>query len=114
MLNNDNVHLLTPSFCDTHSKVYVENEAKMLDWKGDIVEKKDRWQILLKDVVGSIQHENKMEISRIERKAIEVVFNLVKDEKRKSNIFQDIPQQCDQVGSIINNVNSILNDQTFL
>ena len=49
-----------------------------------------------------------MEISRIERKAIEVVFNLVNDEKRESNIFQDIPLQCDQVGSIINNVNSIL------
>ena len=86
----------------------------MLDWKGDIVKRKDKNQILLKDVIGSIQHENKMEISPIERKAIEVIFNSVEDEKRESNIFPDIPQQSDEVGSIMNNVNPILNDQTFL
>ena len=36
ILNNDNVYLLTLSHCDTHSEVYAENEARMLDWKGDV------------------------------------------------------------------------------
>ena len=114
MLNNDNVYLLTPSHCDTHSKVYAHNESKMLDWKGDIVPKKHRRQILLEDVVGSIEHENKMEISDLERRIIAENLNTVKDVGRESNTFEDISQECDHVGSIIHNVNYILNDQTFL
>ena len=114
MVNNDNIYLLTSPYCDNHLEVYAENEEKMLDWEGKIVSQRERHRIVLKDVVGSIQRGNKIKISNLEKRIIADVFETVKTEKITSHTFEDVPQECDHDGSIIHNVSSILNNQTFL
>jgi hypothetical protein len=68
----DDVYLLTPNGkWDPNSDVYAENESNMLDWEGNIIDKKDRVQILLDEV-----HEDKAmaitaSISKVEATAID-------------------------------------------
>ena len=47
MLHSDEIYLLTPTRWDPHTTVYQENEANMVDWKGDIIAPKYRKQIIL-------------------------------------------------------------------
>ena len=38
----EEVYLLTPSRWNPHCDTYAQNEENMLDWEGDMVERKDR------------------------------------------------------------------------
>ena len=47
----DEVHMLTPNGrWNPNSDVHSTNEENMLDWEGNIIDKKDRVQVLLKEV----------------------------------------------------------------
>ncbi len=50
MKGTEEVYLLTPSKWNPHSDAYATNEENMLDWEGNMVEKRDRSQILLSEV----------------------------------------------------------------
>ena len=66
----NNVQLMTPdgSRWNPHSDVYARNEENMLDWEGQLVEKKDCVRILIEDIdIGSMDGNcNDIQISVIE------------------------------------------------
>ena len=54
MLNNEKVYLLTPTRVDTHSKHYNKNEERMLNWQGEMRERKDRKPITVSSLSLSL------------------------------------------------------------
>ena len=46
----EEVYLLTPSHWNPHCDLYAQNKVNMLDWEGNMVERKDRMQILIDDL----------------------------------------------------------------
>ena len=46
IMNAEDVYLLTPSKMNPHSNVYATNEENMLDWEVNMVQRRDRVQIL--------------------------------------------------------------------
>ena len=112
MLNNDNVYLLTPAQCNTHSSAYAENEAKMLDWQGEIISPQHRRQIVIKDIIGSIQHENEPEISDLEHRVIEESYKIVDEEIFP--IYEKVPVECDDVYCTMMGIDPVLDDSTLL
>ena len=68
----DDVYLLTPNGrWDPNSDVYAKNESNMLDWEGNIINKKDRVQILLDEVQDSKAMVIAASISKVEATAID-------------------------------------------
>ena len=50
MMDAEDVYLLTPSMMNPHCDAYATNEENMLDWEGNMVQRKNRVQILLSDI----------------------------------------------------------------
>ena len=46
----EEVYMLTPNRWNPHDEAFAHNEASMIDWEGDMVEPRDRQQILLLEV----------------------------------------------------------------
>jgi hypothetical protein len=46
----DEVYSLTPSKWNPHSDVYARNEENMIDWEGNLTEKRDRRRLLIADI----------------------------------------------------------------
>lgn len=68
----DDVYLLTPNGrWDPNVDAYAANEASMLDWEGNMVEKKDRVQVLLADVPEDPTMSILATISDVEAKAVD-------------------------------------------
>ena len=47
---NDDVYTLTPEHFNPHNDAYARNEALMLDWDGNMINRSRRQQVLLSDV----------------------------------------------------------------
>ena len=50
MMEAEDVYLLTPSQWNPHCDSYTTNKENMLDWEGNMVERKDRVQIVLSEI----------------------------------------------------------------
>ena len=48
--NIDDVYVITPDKWNPHCTSYSDNEENMLDWEGNMVEKRDRVRILMSDI----------------------------------------------------------------
>ena len=96
--------------------VHSENEANLVDWKGDIIEAKYRAKIILQEDEND---DNKMNIGAmigdLESQTINKLIN-------QSDIFRvvkimaqhlEIPSDCNQIFSVLNEVNLVLNDYTL-
>ena len=68
----DDVYLLTPNGrWNPNTSVYAENEANMLDWEGNMVDKKDRVEVLLDEVQEDKAMAAGAVISKLEAEAID-------------------------------------------
>jgi hypothetical protein len=47
MQESDEIYMLTTDQFNPHDDLYAANEDSMLDWEGNMVEKKHRTQVLL-------------------------------------------------------------------
>ena len=107
----DDVYRLTPETrFDPHTDVYARNESNMLDWEGNIVEKKDRQQILLSDIKpDSIGEISSYEISSIELKVVDERLDENNGEDDgPSPLYERVPKQCDEVGAVLGEINPVL------
>ena len=117
MLNNDKVYLLTPTRVDTHSKHYTENEERMLNWQGEMRQRKDRKPITVSSLSLSLLRISKeqLEPETSEISSVELEFGgkLLNDVTRREELsyaFEKIPLDCDEVGSAMARINPLLND----
>jgi hypothetical protein len=114
MMESEEVYLLTPSRWDPHQSAYAENEENMLDWEGNMVERKDRKQILLSDIEGDEAMAASVQVGSIEVKAIDLLMETMNEELQHPHpCYEPVPQEADQISSILASVSPILNDQTL-
>jgi hypothetical protein len=50
MMESEEVYILTLSKWDPHQSAYADIEESMLNWEGNMVERRDRKQILLSNI----------------------------------------------------------------
>jgi hypothetical protein len=66
------VYLISPTPWDPHNDAYAFNEEALLDWEGDMVEKKHQdYRIVLEDVSEDPAMVESLSISSVEKKAID-------------------------------------------
>ena len=111
----DDVYMLTPTQWDPHAHAWRLNEESMLDWQGEMIEKKDRQQVLLSDVKQDIVMAVSLGIGSVEACAID--SNLERRYLASSEVVRPlypvIPTQCDQVSSVLAGINPCLNDKVL-
>jgi hypothetical protein len=114
MMESEEVYMLTPSKWDPHQSAYAEIEESMLDWEGNMVERRDRKQILLSDIEEDEAMAASVQIGAIEIKAIDLVMETMNEEWQHAHpCYEHVPQEADQISSILASVSPILNDQTL-
>ena len=115
----NNVQLMTPdgSRWNPHSDVYARNEENMLDWEGQLVEKKDRVRILIEDIdVGSMDGNcNDMSISAVEVSLVDRNFDScpVIGDRLGSNEEELVPACISEVSAVLCEVSPTLDPLNF-
>jgi uncharacterized protein YabE (DUF348 family) len=74
MMNTEDVYLLTPSTINPRCIAYATNEENMLDWEGNMVQRRDRVQKLLSDIPEDAAVTASVEISSAEARTIDIVI----------------------------------------
>ena len=69
----EEVYLLTPSCWNPHCYSYAQNEENMLDWEGNMVERKDKMQILIDDLPDGAKTVGSTQISSVESARIDAI-----------------------------------------
>jgi hypothetical protein len=114
MKGTEEVYLLTPSKWNPHSDAYATNEENMLDWEGNMVEKRDRSQILLSEVHEDTAFVASVQISSIESNVIDNLLQRSDDENEKVQpCWQPIPKPADEVSSVLAGISPLLNDEAL-
>jgi hypothetical protein len=112
MTESEEVYLLTPSRWDPHQSAYAENEENMLDWEGNMVERRDRKQILLSDIAEDEAMAASVQIGSIEVQAVDTAMKMTDEERKHPHpCYEHVPREADQISSILASVLPILNDQ---
>jgi hypothetical protein len=114
----EEVFLLTPEGqWSPHSDAYARNEESMLDWEGNMVEKRDRMQILLSEVHIDSAMAASAEISQLESKSInkrmEEVDQVYTVEQEERPTWSHIPCEVDEVASVLCSVLPLLDPTTM-
>ena len=116
MMNAEDVYLLTPSMMNPHCDAHEMNEENMLNWEGNMVQRRDRVQILLSDIPGDAAMTESVQVSSAEARTIDTVLegNVAShDENAAHPCWQPIPRAADEVSSILASVSPILDDQVL-
>ena len=88
--NTSEVYVLTPEKWNPNNEAYAMNEGNMLDWRGNIVEKKHRSTILLSEIEDDVGMAASLQISSVESSHVDTTFDtrsILQDEE----ISQDQP-----------------------
>jgi hypothetical protein len=115
MMEAEDVYLLTPSRMNPHCNAYATNEEYMLNWEGNMIQRKDRAQILLSEIQEDVAMTASVQVSSTEARAIDTVLesNSVTYDEEAHPCWQPIPRAADQVSSILASVSPTLDDQTL-
>ena len=100
-----------------HPDVYARNEENMMDWEGNMVELKDRMQILLAD----IEEDTAVMIAAAQIGAAET--KCINDHASSANTFAEvastrpefdkIPVELNEVAAVLGNISSVLDNVTL-
>jgi hypothetical protein len=75
MMEAEDVHLLTPSRMNPHCDACATNKENMLDWEGNMMQRKDRAQMLLsKTPAEDVAMAASVQVSSVEAKTIDIVL----------------------------------------
>jgi hypothetical protein len=117
MKGPEEVYLLTPSKSNpSHCDAYASNEENMLDWEGNMIKKQDRGQILLSEVHEDTALAASVQISSIESRMINNIFQRnddVSPEEKVHPCWKPIPRAADEVSSVLAGISPILDDQAL-
>ena len=105
--------MLTPSIWDPHHPAYSSNEECMLYWQGNMVEANHRQRILLENVDKSINISDAAYIGLVENNAVENLLNVNLSNSSLDYISNRVPNEDNNVASVITNINPTLDDATI-
>jgi transposase InsO family protein len=112
MTEAEEVYMLTPSRWDPHQSSYATNEENMLDWEGNMIEKKERQQLLLSDIEENPAMAASVTIGSTEAGNIDLVMDSYDDEyDRPQPCYEYVPRSADQVSGILAEMSPILIDE---
>lgn len=98
----DDLYTLTPSKFNSHLRAYAQNEDQMLDWQGDINEKRHRDPIIIEDIEENTAMASSLLVGDIEAEKIDkAMISEVRCENRA-------PFPADEVNIHLNGVSSLL------
>ena len=116
MMETASVYILTPSRWNPHCDSYATNEENMLDWEGNMVDKRRRPQILISEILEDDAMTASLQISGIESKMIDDIINNNVDSNPEEKVeprWQPIPKDADEISGVLASVSPLLNDQTL-
>ena len=111
----DEVYMLTPMRWNPHDHVYQETEDGIVDWKGEMKEKKKRRQVLLSAVQGNDAMVASLSIGKLEACAIDAHLERSHIESLETvrPLYPEIPKGCDEVSSVFAGIDPCLNDEVL-
>jgi hypothetical protein len=111
MQESEEIYVLIPTRFNPHDDAYSSNEANMLDWEGNMIEKEHRTKILLSEVDESEAMAASVQVSSIESRAIDLVLHsCYDDEETVERIYKTVPRAADQISSVLGAVSPLLDD----
>ena len=112
----EEVYLLTPSRWNPHCDSYAQNEENMLDWEGNMVERKDRMQILIEDLPDGGKTIGSTQISCVESARIDAIVEARAAEacEEIETPYRAVPAEADEVSAILSGVSPNLVDAKLL
>jgi hypothetical protein len=111
MQSSDDIYLLTPGDFNPHESAYALNEDSMLDWEGEMVERRQRQQILLTEVQESCLTAT-TQVSSIEVKVVDRILedDASDDEEETHPKYQRIPKEANEVSSVLSGISPVFDD----
>ena len=115
MMEIDDVYLLTPSRFDPHDPAYAINESCMLDWEGNIVEARNRQQILLSEIPEDTALSALLQVSQVENEAINARLSSLEGlmEQGYLEIIHPVPRDADEIGCVLSSISPVLDAATL-
>ena len=110
LLNQTEVYILSPATWNPHSDAYSTNEESMLDWEGNMQQRKDhQYQIVLDDVEDDLNMVASLEITQLEQEAIDAHL-VEKEDHHEWMTMMTIPRAADNISSILGSISNTLVD----
>jgi hypothetical protein len=111
MQDSDEIYMLTTDQFNPHDDSYAVNEENMLDWEGNMVERKHRTKILLSEVEDNEAMAASVQVSSIESRAIDRALETSDDEREiLKPCFHITPRAADEISSVLGTVSPLLDD----
>ena len=110
LLNPNEVYILSPATWNLHSHAYSTNEESMLDWEGNMQQKRDhQHQIILDDVEDDINMVASLQTTQLEQEVIDV--HLVEDDELNEGMrMTTILGGADNISSTLGSISNTLVD----
>ena len=115
-LETEEVYLLALSRWNPHCDLYAQNEENMLDWEGNMVERKDRMQILINDLPDGAKMVGSTQISSVESARIDAIVEARAAEacEEIETPYRAVPVEVDEVSAVLSGVLPNLVDAKLL
>ena len=110
LLYPNEVYILSPATWNPHSNAYSTNEESMLDWEGNMQQKRDcqHW-IILDNVEDDVNMVASLQITQLEQEVIDA--HLVEDDEQNEGMrMMTIPRVADNVSSTLGSISNTLVD----
>ena len=112
----EEVYLLMPSRWNPHCDSYAQNEEDMLDWEGNMVERKNRMQIPIDDLPDGVKMVGSTQISSVKSARIDAIVEAraAKACEAIESPYRAVPAEADEVSAVLSGVSPSLVDATLL
>jgi hypothetical protein len=93
----DKIYTLTPTKFNPHSMSYAMNEASMVDWEGNMIEKRHRDPMFLEEVPDDLAMASALQIGAAEAAAIDDLMSPSKPDSGNELEKHKVPREADEV-----------------
>jgi hypothetical protein len=95
--------------------MHASNKENMLDWEGNMMQQKDRAQMLLSDIPEDVAVTASLQVSSAEARTIDDVFgrNCTTHDEEAHPCWQPTPREADEVASVLASVSPTLDCRTL-
>lgn len=106
----EEIYLLTPNQFNPHDHSYAINEANMLDWEGNMVERHDRQTVLLSEIEEDTQMSVSMAVSAVETQAVDQRIHSQDEQEQEDECSLPVPGAASEISSVLAGVSPLLDD----
>jgi hypothetical protein len=101
MMEAEDVHILAPSRMSPHCDAHATNKENVLDWEGNMMQRKDRIQILLSKIQEDVALAASAQVLSTEARAIDTVLerNGATYDEEVHPCWKPVPRAADEVSS---------------